>query len=178
MEEALLDRWSGNKSSDYERACTVPAYLERIEVGSRYGLVLGDMPLSTCIEKDKTGVLCIVRAVFLDCDDDVYIALHGAGLSEGTQLDDSVLYEIKGGAVYLFDAALTGHEAKTENLQLFLAPGRYRVTAHAIEQTERVSLVIQNSIASLMANSIRRSNDRKAALCVGGERSAVACVSR
>ena len=63
MEEPLLDRRGGNKSSDYERACTAAAYLERIEIGSRYGLVLGDMPLSACIEKDKAGVLCIVRAI-------------------------------------------------------------------------------------------------------------------
>ena len=141
MEEPLLDRRGGNKSSDYERACTAAAYLERIEIGSRYGLVLGDMPLSACIEKDKAGVLCIVRAIFLDCDDDVYTALYGAGSSEGTQLDDGVPYEIKGGAVYLFDAALTGHDAKTENLQFFLAPSRYRVTTHALER-ERVSLVV------------------------------------
>jgi hypothetical protein len=141
MEESLLDRWSGRKSSDYQRACAAGEYLERIEVGGRYSLVLGDMPLSTCIEKDKTGVLCIVRAIFLDRDDDVYTALRGAGSSEGTELDDSVPYEIKNGAVYLFDAALTGHEAKEENLQLLLAPGRYRVTTHVLEQ-ERVSLVI------------------------------------
>jgi hypothetical protein len=111
-------------------------------VGGGRALLLGDMPLESCIRNDKSGVACVVRAFFLDDDYDVLISLDSTDLDMCPEVERAVLYEVEQDHLCLFDSALTGQEARDEWLRFSILAGAYQVTTHALEPTDRISLLI------------------------------------
>ncbi|MGH9693893.1 MAG: Imm21 family immunity protein, partial [Bryobacteraceae bacterium] len=118
------------------------AYLGVLEIGNKHGLILGDMPLATCVSTDMKGLPCIVRAVYLDDDDNVLDALRNTDLINCPEIEQSIFYMNEHSSLCLFDAALTGYEANSERLRFSIFPGTYQVTTHALEPSDRVSLVV------------------------------------
>lgn len=115
--------------TDYSRACSVQGYIGIVEIDGGSGLVLGDMPLATSFWINSAGYLHLVRAFYMDLDEDVPSLLSQFDENVEKELV-SVDFDISDDSVMIFDSALYGKNILSENLQLSTTPGKFRILTY------------------------------------------------
>ncbi len=145
LPEALLSAWEGAKAptvprvieaqsrwkeggpaTDYDRACDLRTEIDVLEVGSGYGLVLGDEPLPTSWKSapERDGGL-LIRWVSAEGDDEVANAVEHVPPDLFTE--PTLVVEFDHVQLHMFDAALPGESGRIQGLRVELKPGLYAV---------------------------------------------------
>lgn len=151
LEKSLLPYWHGSfgKSStltDYDRACKIADYVETIEVGSRFGVVLGEEPLSTTWW--PSGDLLssfLVRWVFAEDEAPVREALRSLPIDIHWQ-PTNVRLEILDGELILFDSSCLG-TAIDMYLTIEILPGRYNLETLHYNPNDELSLILHRFVS-------------------------------
>lgn len=154
LEEHLLAHWHGafSKSTqisttDYDRACNIDDYIGIIEVGSGYGIVLGEEPFSTAwLQLPNPHNSFLVRWVFAENEAAVIDAL--SELQETKWKKTGAKIQFSNGKLVLFDSACKGTNID-DNLQIEISKGQYEVETLNYEPNEQTSIILHRFSSSI-----------------------------
>ncbi len=138
LDESQLERWSGVRGGDYERACDVANEVEAVSLAGHDVLVLGDEPLRTAWVADKDGGV-FVRWVYAETEQSALTAL---GSKEEVLFEDTGIRIATKGQCRLIDAADPGDVLTSGNLSVQMRPGTYRVDTGVLDAGPEVRLLL------------------------------------
>ncbi|HJU90159.1 MAG TPA: Imm21 family immunity protein [Gemmatimonadaceae bacterium] len=146
LSEDLLESWHGadgpmSGATDYERACATRQPLERIRVGSGFGLVLGDEPISTAWMPDASGSGGVLVRLSSAADQAVAERAVRQGAKGGLPRGSSMVMPVRS-ALVLFDAAHSGTDLPPKALRIELAPGEYEVDTLSLQPDPDTTLLL------------------------------------
>jgi hypothetical protein len=147
LEEHLLTDWRGvfaesNQipTSGYDRACNIDDYIGIIEVGSGYGIVLGDEPFLTAWSQlPDPQKSFLIRWVFAENEAAVIEAL--TNLQELKWENTEVEIKLSGDKLVLFDAACDGSQID-DRLEIEIPKGSYTVETFHYKPNNQTSLIL------------------------------------
>jgi len=150
LEGGLLDHWhgafgNGGGMTDYDRACEVADYVEILEVGKGYGLVLGEEPFATTWWPSDQGAKgFLVRWVCAEDEAQICAALNSFSLDSNWQSTD-VNFEIHHGQLILFDSSCIG-TAIDAFLTIEIPRGSYVVETLHYTPSDELSLILHRFV--------------------------------
>ncbi len=129
LPENLYGYWNGQDSekndvSDYLRACDANDYLELIEVGEKFGLVLGGDPCPTTIFKSPiTNHLIVARWIWAETDESAQKTLFSANFINCAGED--LNFDITSPKLFLLDPVYSCKEKHGILLEQEIDIGKY-----------------------------------------------------
>jgi Immunity protein 21 len=133
---------SRKHASDYERACSVRAYLGKVPLGNGDALVLGDMPLETMIWHRTGKRPRIVRVFYGDSGIDIAEVLESATELDFDDPAEILHIQIRSGSMVVFDSAYAGADASIKRLSFELPAGKYRILTKQFLPDDRTSVLV------------------------------------
>ena len=165
LEQSLLSSWSGAQppassrmvsahsrssdteaATDYDRACDrIYDEISVLQVGSGFGLVFGDEPVTSGWVQGLAGVEpAVVRRVSAWSDDDIIRVLSNP-VSE-THPHRGLIFEVADSPLVLIDSGRPGHAVDYRDPTFDLPVGCYRVTTSYVGDGGDTSLVLHRFI--------------------------------
>ncbi|MDX3418982.1 Imm21 family immunity protein [Streptomyces sp. MD20-1-1] len=133
MEESLRNLWGGYANFDYENACKVDGYAGLVTFGKPSapvtGLVINDIPAPTAFMKEYRSIVQWISSP----SDARFVEAVREGIGSVGMWDEGPIVRVNG-PLAIFDAALPGIEASTDELLFVeIEPTAYRVRTADIE---------------------------------------------
>lgn len=151
LADPLLEFWQGcnvigESPTDYDRACAVEDVVGLVNVGSGFGLVLGDEPFQTAwIPLDNRGRGTLVRWIHADSEDAVVSAM--SRVPDEVFQSSGLIYPSDGSRMSVFDSALSGRSlAESEVLKLDLPRGHYDILTSTFRPDENTAILLHRLI--------------------------------
>jgi hypothetical protein len=135
----------GGKPTDYDRACSVDAFIGVISVGTDEGVVLGDEPMRTAwipYHSGNGGI--VVRWVFGESEEEF---LNWIDKIPESLFQAEGAFNVKEPRLLLFDSAAAGCNVATrpeEYLSIELQPGRYQIRTAVFRPDKRSCMVVHS----------------------------------
>lgn len=133
--------------NDYERACDVDVYLDRISLATGEGIILGDEPLMTSVTPRSHSGIRTVRVIYCSAVEDIDPLVFA-------QRDDSQLEElgvlrldISDAEWCLFDAAIPGSLADNSCIAFEMPVGDVQIRTFKYNPDDNNSFIIHTFIA-------------------------------
>jgi hypothetical protein len=130
------------KTSDYVRACEIPTYLGKIQIGGGEALILGDIPMETTVFASPCTAPLIVRVVYKDPDADVLAILTRFGRLDSMFAVERMSFRVAAEKMSIFDSADLQKDSCDASLALVLEKANYEVRTFAFEPDERTAVVV------------------------------------
>jgi hypothetical protein len=150
IERDAVGDWRGNdapnnsmsKSSvtDYERACAVDDYIDKIAVGNTEALVLGDLPASTCYTPINAQTFRLVRWISAESELDVIAGLLKVS-GESPWVDSGLVIRFQSHDLVLFDSVYPGEEI-TDSIDIQVEQGTYGISTLSFNPNEELNLFL------------------------------------
>jgi hypothetical protein len=134
--------------TDYERACTIAEYIQRLRCNEGDILVLGDEPLQSTFILMEKGELAIARWIYLQPRQNAETILKMAVMEADEICAPPIHFNINYGELILFDAACDGIQECKRYIKANLQQGRYVVTTEKRERNRMFSFLIHRFISS------------------------------
>lgn len=129
-------------ATDYSRACEIEDYVGIVNVSDGNAIILGDMPLATAFWTDNSSKIFIVRAFYMDPDEDVATLLAQVNDKELGREIESIDYTVSNENMVIFDSALPGKRFQDEFISIVVPTGHYRILTFEFKPNPRTSLLL------------------------------------
>lgn len=150
MPTSLIEFWQGdyereifpspNVITDYDRACEVVDYVEKISVGNGSALVFGDLPSDTsCILIDSENII-FVRWIWADDEKQVKSILQEFSIEQNWN-DTGITIIFESGDLVLFDSVTSG-ENRRDSINVNISSGEYNVLTYSYQPNDQVNLFL------------------------------------